>query len=184
MKSRKIQRRTTPTSANLSNILMPSETARKQHSRRIKMARGMLLNSIPDLIIEWASAHSTRSVRDFLMNEMKLSDSQYRYVIGRAPLINWATRRGEIQNSIAATKIDRLAEQAVDVHWDFIRSAKIGTAKIREGLVRLDSPEADSAALVDCLKALESCQTVFLTGDGSSRWTRTPSTILLGHRNH
>jgi len=130
------------------------------------MARGSLKNSIPDLQLDWATNHSNKSVRDYLMNVKDLSDRQYRYVISHAKLVEWQARRQEIQNSVDMEKIRTYSSKAAKVHAQFVDAAQLGLSKIMDTLVHSD--ELSPKDLVYLAKALEENQKTFHQAMGLS----------------
>ena len=94
------------------------------------MARGEILNSIPDLQIEWATKHSNLSVRNFLINIKGFSPRQYRHILAKANLLSWNTRKEEIQNSVASARIDKTISLAVKTHEQYYKSSQINLAQI------------------------------------------------------
>ena len=133
------------------------------------MGRGRLLNSIPDLQIEYGGEYGTHSIRDFLISVKGFSERQYRHIIAHAPASEWHVRRGEIQNSIAANKIERLTEEAVEINYKFVETARVGLFKATQFMARAVDPSNGGLTpeeLLNCLKSVQATQEVFMRAMG------------------
>jgi hypothetical protein len=129
------------------------------------MARGQIVNSIPDLQLDWASNHANKSVRDYLISVKNLSERQYRYVIGRCPKINWETRREEIQNRVSANKVERFIREASEMNVRFIKGANLALARANKLLMEDGITPSE---LVACATTIAKTQEIFLKAMGVS----------------
>lgn len=131
------------------------------------MARGALLNQIPDLQIEWATHHPNLSVRDFLMNKKSMTERQYRHIISNSPLITWVARREEIHNTRVAEQIKTFIDESIQTQTQFMTAAQIGVQRILEQITD-DSSPPKPAGLASLMSALERAQNVMMTAAGGS----------------
>lgn len=124
------------------------------------MARGEILNSIPDLQIEWATKHSNLSVRGFLIDIKGFSPRQYRHIISKAKLLSWTIRKEEIQNSVASATIGATISLAVKTHEQYYKTSQFNLAQITKKICQFDTSNGDSEDLLNLSKALSLNQNI------------------------
>lgn len=143
------------------------------------MARGEVINSIHDLQFEWASNHASRSVRDFLLNVKGYSSRRYRYIMAKAPALQWTTRRQEIQNNVLSARQDSLFRDALEMNNQIYRTAKLSAAlTMRDLAEKSENGRLSAKELVDYMRSLETTQTVAMRalGIGPEIERRQPQT--------
>ena len=128
------------------------------------MSKGSVLNSIPDLQLEWATDYPTLSIRDFLMGRKGFTERRYRHIISNAPACNWRLRREEIQNQITFKKLERHVEEAADMHRNYFSASKLTLARSIEFLN--SGKPSRSTDILNCAKAIETSQKIFLSSMG------------------
>ena len=70
-----------------------------------KMTRGKLTNSIPELQLEWATKHSTSSIRHFLIEVKGFTERQYRYLMTKADQNSWTRKPREVDHQLTRQSI-------------------------------------------------------------------------------
>ena len=130
------------------------------------MSRTVIANQIPDLMIEWASSSPNTSVRDFVINQKGFTPRQYKHIMARTPVADWKCRREEIQNQIAAQRISRHIDEAVELNTQYVKAAKLSLARSLNELVKLDAVPSKSIDLLNLIKGVEISQKIFNSAMG------------------
>jgi hypothetical protein len=123
------------------------------------LGKGAIVNSIPDLIIEWGLKHPNLSVRSFLMEVKGYSKSRYKRIMAHAPAPEWITRREEFQNRVAANTVQKHVDKAAEVHGNYINAANLAFAKTVKRLS--NSTPLTSKELLDSVTTLEKSINVY-----------------------
>ena len=132
------------------------------------MARGQLLNSIPDLQTEWATKHHTLSVRSFLIEHKGFTARQYRYIIGKAKLNQWHIRREEIQNQVVSAKTNGIVNRIVKSHEQVLKTANLNLLQINNQLTKFNPSTGKSMDLLNYARAMSVIQNTEMIACGIS----------------
>lgn len=124
------------------------------------MGRGNLVNSIPKMQIEWATKYSHSSIRNYLIEVKGLTERQYRYILKKAPLKTWATKRQSIEAKTEEAQIETYVERVSKTAENQIRSANLAFLKITNQIAKYDPIKHNSTALLNLSKALREAQDV------------------------
>lgn len=130
------------------------------------MARGEILNSIPELQIEWATKHPNLSVRGFLIDIKGFSPRQYRHIISKAKLLSWTIRKEEIQNGVASATIGATINLAVKSHEQYYKSSQLNLIQLTKQICKFDTSNGKSEDLLNLTKALSLNQNIAFTSLG------------------
>ncbi|MCX6125342.1 MAG: hypothetical protein NTV34_11445 [Proteobacteria bacterium] len=130
------------------------------------MAGAIIANQIPDLMIEWASSSPNTSVRDFVVNQKGFTPRQYKHIMARTPVSDWRCRREEIQNQVAAQKISRHIDEAVELNAQFVKAARLSLARSLDQIIRFDAVPSRSTDLLNLIKGIEFSQKIFNSAMG------------------
>lgn len=160
---------------------MTSEKGKVTAHKGDTMARGELVNSIQDLQFEWASNFSSRSVRDFLINIKRYSPRQYRYLMFKAPHLEWKTKRQEVQNNVLSAKHDALIRDALETNNQIFNTAKLGVALVVKAIAdKNEIGRLTSKELLEYMRTIETTQTIAIRAFGMSPEINTKSSASPG----
>lgn len=118
------------------------------------MGRGQLLNSIPELQLEWATKYGTSSIRNYLTKVKGLTERQYRYLMTKADQSSWLHRRSEVESKVEATYVETYVEKVFKSTTSQHKSAQLALYKITSKISKLTTEDTNSIEVFNLTKAL------------------------------
>lgn len=124
------------------------------------MGRGNLLNSIPELQLEWATRYGSLSVRSFLLEVKGLTERQYRYILQKYDLSTWTRQRQTIETKTRAAQIESYVDKAtrsLDVQF---KAAQLLFMKITNQIATLSLEKQNANLIAKLTIALADAQAI------------------------
>ena len=118
------------------------------------MVRGKLTNSIPELQLEWATKHSTSSIRNFLIKVKGLTERQYRYLITKADQNSWSRKRREVEIKIQDSHVESYVDKVMRITETQHKAAQATLLKITNKIIKLDIDSCQSVEILNLTRAL------------------------------
>lgn len=132
------------------------------------MVRGHLANSIPDLQLEWATKHSTSSIRNFLIKVKGLTERQYRYLMTKADQNSWHRKRREVEIKIQDSHVETYVDKVFRITDAQHKAAQATLLKITNKILKLDADKCQSVEILNLTRALATAQEVSFKALGIS----------------
>ena len=130
------------------------------------MGRGQLLNSLPELQLEWATKYSTSSIRHYLTKVKGLTERQYRYLMAKADQNSWSTKRKEVESKVEAEYIETYVDKVMKTTESQHKAAQLALLKVTSKMAKLNVELTHSGDYLNLTKSLALAQDVSLKALG------------------